>query len=58
VIEGAKVVLTNNAQASTREATPGGDGIFVFTPLEAGRVQPDGGSGGIQEIKFEQKDIG
>ena len=48
LIAGAKVLLANNAQASTREVTTGGEGIFVFTPLAAGRVQPDGGSGGIQ----------
>jgi hypothetical protein len=35
-VSGAQVTLTNSAQASSREATTGATGAFVFTPLQPG----------------------
>ena len=55
LIAGAKVVLINEAQASTREVTTGADGIFVFTPLQPAVYSLTVEAAGFK--KFEQKDI-
>ncbi len=55
VIAGAKVVLINKAQATSREVVSGGDGSFVFTPLQPSSYSLTVESAGFK--KFEQREI-
>ncbi|MBK5292547.1 MAG: carboxypeptidase regulatory-like domain-containing protein [Acidobacteriia bacterium] len=55
VIAGARVILTNTAQAVSREATTGSDGSFLFTPLQPATYRITVESAGFK--KFEQTEI-
>jgi hypothetical protein len=55
VIAGAKVVLINTGQATSREVTTGTDGSFVFTPLQPAVYSLTVESAGFK--KFEQREI-
>jgi len=55
VIAGAKVVLTNTAQAVVREAMTGSDGGFLFTPLQPASYTLTVESRGFK--KYEQREI-
>lgn len=55
VVTGAKVVLTNTAQGTTREATSATDGTFVFTLVQPGTYNLSITATGFK--KTEQKDV-
>ncbi len=55
VITGAKVVLINQAQGTSREVETRVDGGFVFTPVQPGTYTVTVEAAGFK--KFEQKDV-
>jgi hypothetical protein len=54
-IPGAKVILTNQGQGTTREMTTGADGSFFFTPLQPANYSIAVEAPGFK--KYEQQDI-